>query len=298
MPIFRATFGWSKIDSEVYNQAIKDLKEHIKLLNTHLQGKDYLVGNHLTVADIIVGLSLVIAYQTVLDGGFRKAMPNTSNWVERVVRLPEVVARLGNVKFAAKTIKPVLEEKKKEEAAPKQVAAPKKAVDEDGEEVKPKDKDPRDEPSKLDLYSFKTFFVNHEDRRGAGMQFFFENYVKEDYCIYFVHYEKYEGEGTVLYQTANMLNGFLQRIDHFRKHALAMMAMLGEEPSLEIQGVWLFRGHGIPVEMKDHPQFEYYKVRELSVDSEEDRKLITDFWCAKAGETVNGLKVQECKLHK
>jgi len=43
-----------------------------------------------------------------------------------------------------------------------------------------------------------------------------------------------------------MLNGFLQRIDHFRKHALAMHCMLGEEPNLEIEGVWLFRGKGIP----------------------------------------------------
>jgi len=78
------------------------------------------------------------------------------------------------------------------------------------------------------------------------MKAFFEQYDKAGYSIYFVHYDKYEGEGVVLYQTANMLNGFLQRIDHFRKHALAMMAMLGDEPNLEIEGVWLFRGKGIP----------------------------------------------------
>jgi len=64
--------------------------------------------------------------------------------------------------------------------------------------------------------------------------------------VYFVHYEKYEGEGKVLYQTANLLNGFLQRIDHFRKHTFAMHAMLGEEPNLEIMGVWLFRGKKVP----------------------------------------------------
>lgn len=77
-----------------------------------------------------------------------------------------------------------------------------------------------------------------------------------------------------------------------------MHAILGEEPNLQIQGVWLFRGKGIPQEMKDHPQFEYYKIRELSVDNEDDRKLITDFWSAKVGDTVNGLTVQESKYHK
>lgn len=50
--------------------------------------------------------------------------------------------------------------------------------------------------------------------------------------------------------------------------------------------------------MKEHPQFEYYSVKELDVDKEEDRKLITDFWSAKQGETLNGMKVQEAKLHK
>jgi len=35
------------------------------------------------------------------------------------------------------------------------------------------------------------------------------------------------------------------------------------------------------------------------VKKEEDRKLISDFWSAKAEvSTVNGLKVQECKMFK
>jgi elongation factor 1-gamma len=90
----------------------------------------------------------------------------------------------------------------------------------------------------------------------------------------------------------------LQRFDHFRKHCFAAHAILGEEPSLEIQGVWLFRGKGIPQELKDHPQFEYYKIRELSVDNEDDRNLISEFWTAKQGDVANGLKIQEIKLHK
>lgn len=85
------------------------------------------------------------------------------------------------------------------------------------------------------------------------MPFFFENYDSEGYSIYHLHYEKYEGEGKVQYQFSNLLNGFLQRIDHFRKHCFAMHCMLGEEPNLEIEGVWLFRGKEIPQEMKDHP---------------------------------------------
>jgi hypothetical protein len=48
---------------------------------------------------------LVIPFQTILDGGFRKAMPNAASWVERITKLPEAVKRIGHVKFAQKALK-------------------------------------------------------------------------------------------------------------------------------------------------------------------------------------------------
>jgi len=96
-------------------------------------------------------------------------MPNTGNFVERISKIPEVAARIGNVKFAAKSVKPQLTVAAKEEKkeAPKAVAK----KDEDGAEVVKKEVNPLDAlpPSKFDLFSFKTFFVNHKDRKGEGM---------------------------------------------------------------------------------------------------------------------------------
>jgi len=177
-------------------------------------------------------------------------MPNASAWMERFVHLPEVVRRHGHIKFASKPMKPQLvvapkaEEKKKEDT--KKEAHGDEG--DDGEEKKKKEVNPLDvlPPTTFDLYSFKTLFVNIPDKRGEGMKFFFENYDREGYCVYFVHYEMYADEGKVLHITLNLLNGFLQRIDNFRKHTFAMHAMLGDEPALQIQGVWLFRGKGIP----------------------------------------------------
>jgi len=221
-------------------------------------------------------------------------MPNVSAWLESMIKLPEIVRRLGNIKLSAKAIKPTCPPKEKV------IVAKPAATKDESEKPEKKETDPLDElpPSKLDLYNFKTFYVNHPDRKGEGIKFFFDNYVPEDYTVYHVEYQNYPGEGEVLYQTLNLMNGFLQRIDHFRKHVLAMHAVLGEEPKLAVQGVWLFRGKGIPEQMKDHPQFEYYTKRELDVSNADDRQLISDFWAAKEGETVNGLKVQACKMHK
>lgn len=305
--ILGAVFGHSAVDAEVYDHAIKDMKQTIMMLNTHLNGKSYFVGERITVADIAIAVQVIALFQTAFDSGFRKATQHVTKWIENFVKNPEVISRLGNVKFTTKALKPLLAEKKKKEEV-KVVAAPVKKAekhdeDDDGEE-KPKasGKNPLDSlpPSKFILPDFKTYFVNLKDMKSTeGMTHFFEKYDPEGYCIYFVHYEKYAGEGVLLYQTSNLLNGFLQRMDEkFRQHSFSVLTILGDEPNLEIQGVWMFRGTKIPQEMIDHPQFEYYKQRELKITNEADRQLMSDFWCAKVESIANGLKVQELKSFK
>ena len=88
--IYVSVFGLAQIHADKFNNAIKEIKEAIKTLNTHLEGKPFLVGNRVTVADLVIGLPLVTMYQTVLDGGFRKAMPHATQWIERLIQLPEV----------------------------------------------------------------------------------------------------------------------------------------------------------------------------------------------------------------
>jgi len=190
-------------------------------------------------------------------------------------------------------------------AAPAKAAAKPTPKEDDDDEVekKPSGKNPLDllPPSKFVLPEFKTYFVNLGDKKESeGIPHFFQNYDPEGYSLWFSHYEKYEGEGVLLYQTSNLMNGFLQRMDDkFRNYAFAVIAILGEEPSLEIQAVWLFRGKTIPQEMIDHPQFEYYKTRQLDVTNEADKKIITEFFIAKSEvTTINGAKVQESKMFK
>jgi elongation factor 1-gamma len=307
--ILRGVFGYGEpdIDSDVFNNSVKEVKEIVKVINLQLQGKKNLVGERVTVADIAIAIQLIPLFQTVLDGGFRKAMPNVTAWLEGLVKLPEFVSRIGNVKFSQKALKPLVSEKKEEvKAAPVKPAAkpaPKENDDDDEVEKKPAGKNPLDNlpPSKFVLPEFKTYFVNLGDKKEPeGIPHFFENYDPEGYSLWFSHYDKYDGEGVLLYQTSNLMNGFLQRMDDkFRNYCFAMMAILGDEPNLEIEAVWLFRGKTIPQEMLDHPQFEYYQRRELDIKNEADKKIITEFFCAKSDvTTINGAKVQECKMFK
>ena len=37
--------------------------------------------------------------------------------------------------------------------------------------------------------------------------------------------------------TSNLANGFLQRLEHFRKYCIGVWGVYGEEPNLEIRGI-------------------------------------------------------------
>lgn len=299
-----AIFGWAPVETETYNTAVKDLKAVIISLNAHLQGKSYLVGERLTVADIVTVVSLLLPFQTALDGGFRKSVaPNVAAWLERVLSVPEVVRRLGHVKLAQKVLKPVAPPKKEEVKAAAKPQAAKTAGAEGAEEEDAKPKkvvDPLDAlpPSKLDFMAWKTYFVNLPDKKGEGMTNFWENYDPEGYCLYYAKYDKAEGEGTVTYQFANLLNGFLQRLDDFRRHCFGAVIMTGEEPNLDIESVWMFRGTTIPARMDEHPQWEYFTTRRLDHTNAADRELIGDFWSVKTDGVVQGKKAQIVKAHK
>ena len=171
-------------------------------------------------------------------------------------------------KAAAKPKKEAGAQEEKKEAAPKKAGNPLDALPE----------------SKWDFFNFKTLMVNHKDKAGGGMKALKEQFDPDGYSFWFFHYDKYGSEGTVLFKTENLMKGFLQRFDHFRKHCLAKMCILNEEPNLEIEGVWCFRGAEIPAEMHEHPQFEYYQARKMDFEDAKDFQLIREFWSAEGGK--------------
>jgi elongation factor 1-gamma len=79
-PIYYGVFGHAIVDQKAFNEALKVLKSKLKVLDTHLNGKNFMVGESLTVADVFATVMLSIGFQTVLDAGFRKAMPNLSQY--------------------------------------------------------------------------------------------------------------------------------------------------------------------------------------------------------------------------
>jgi elongation factor 1-gamma len=77
------------------------------MINTHMTGKTFLVGERFTLADISLFTALIMPFGFVLDGGFRKAMPAASAWFDRCSKIQSVINVCGHVKMCDKPVKPV-----------------------------------------------------------------------------------------------------------------------------------------------------------------------------------------------
>ncbi len=130
-------------------------------VNTALSS-DWLVGSNHTVADLCAGFLMICLFQTLLDGGFRKAAPKATALFERVSKLESVVKIYCVIKPYAKALKPTIKVEEKK-VAPKSIAVvkPKKTAD-DLEEVKKSEKNPQ---------IFVSVSLLHASRRSSRSRF-------------------------------------------------------------------------------------------------------------------------------
>ena len=97
-PMALHIFGW-KEDKAAHDNGVKSLKDAVKVLNTRLSDRSWLVGDKLTLADIVAFNALLIPFTFAFDGGFRKAMPKAAEWFLKMSKLPVVTRTAGYVKW-------------------------------------------------------------------------------------------------------------------------------------------------------------------------------------------------------
>ena len=277
-PLIDPIFGWKYHSKEVVNNSQKDLKKRMDVLEKHLEGKEYLVGNNITLADIIMFNKIRFVMQFLYPQQMRdNIFKNVNKWFSKIMETPEAKKAYGRIILCKQVVKAHIPEKKKEEK-------PKEKKDEE-EKPKAKPKNPLDElpPSKLDLETFKRAFLNNKDKADA-MNKFWEEYDPEGYSLWWMEYQNLPEEGKVLFRTSNSKGMFLQKLDNFRKYAFAVHGVYGKEGDYKIRGVWMWRGTDIPNEMKEHDNFPYMTIRKLDINKPEDKQLVNDYW-TKVNET-------------
>jgi len=183
-------------------KAQADIKKSLEYLNGRLATKTFLVGERVTIADIIVAMSLYYLFQKVLDVNFRKPYTNVVRWYTTVVNQTQVKDVIGEVKLSEKAevasgapIK--VAEKKKEEKPKKEEKKPEKKA-----EKKPEPKEEEEEDEKfeeeeakgtnpLDLLPKPTMVFDewkrqysNNDTKPVAMPWLWKNFDKNGYSIW------------------------------------------------------------------------------------------------------------------
>jgi len=267
-------------DQEATKKAIADVRKVLQSLYAHLLTRTFLVRDRLTLADIVVAVSLLPAYRLLLDPGFRKAFKNANRWFLTAINQPNFVAVLGEVALCDK--KPVAPAPEKKEEPKKEQPKPKPKDDDEEDDVP---KEPKKKPfsnlppSKFVLNDFKVAYSN-EDYRTVALPHFYQHYDPEGWSLWLAEY-KYTDDlkGLQSFMVNNLLGGLVQRAENIRDFSFGSFLVFGDSSNYEIHGAILLRGTEWPADvMGEIPDVDSYNFRKVDLNNVEDKEWFEDLW--------------------
>jgi len=104
--------------------AYSDVKQVLSSMEAQLKKTSFLLGDYLTLADIVLVCSLRQAFALLFDPAFRKPFPVVCAWFERCCDMPQFRAVLGDMQLCTQAEKP---KPVKNPVAPKKAEAKAKA---------------------------------------------------------------------------------------------------------------------------------------------------------------------------
>eukprot|EP01023_Acetabularia_acetabulum_P059127 TRINITY_DN7093_c0_g1_i1.p1 TRINITY_DN7093_c0_g1~~TRINITY_DN7093_c0_g1_i1.p1 ORF type:complete len:385 (-),score=81.18 TRINITY_DN7093_c0_g1_i1:126-1280(-) len=236
--------GFWPYDKKKEDAAKEALKRSLGALNTYLLEKTFLVGDKITLADIILSCNLYHGFTKVFDSSFRQPFPNVERYFLTCINQPEFKAVMGDIPLCSEPLKyipPKKEEKKKE----------KKPAEEKPKEAEPEKEEKKEEKpnawmdglpatnmvmdawkrlySNAPVKTFREVAINGLWNGGPVPNSLnnevFTGFDPVGFSFWFCHY-KYNQENTVNFMVMNKVGGFLQRIDYARKYAFGVVAIM------------------------------------------------------------------------
>ncbi|KAI0170026.1 glutathione S-transferase-like protein [Pestalotiopsis sp. NC0098] len=106
-PAVMCVYKLAPFDEKRYDMHVANFTRALKRLEVAVQGgKKYLVGSHLTLADIMVAGPLFASMGFLFDGEMKKEVPETVRYLQGLSELPEFKQFFGELKSIETRIKP------------------------------------------------------------------------------------------------------------------------------------------------------------------------------------------------
>ena len=263
------------------------LKKYLIILDNELNNKNYLLGNRLTLADIVLFRYLRYFMMFNFQDGFRtNKIKNISKWFENIMKTNEAIKAYGRTILCKVPIKPFIGEinknivnYKKEQHEKKEKIEKNGNLNITGKKLSLKEKNELMllKCSKFNIEEFKNNFLNNKNKEDA-MKEFWEEFNPDKYSLWWLEYQNSQDEGNNLSSLINIKNAFLQKLDKFREKCFAVHGVYGTEGNYKIRGVWMWEGKDIPKEIEENEYYNNLTIRYLENNIKEDVELINEYW--------------------
>ena len=266
--------GYAAFDASAVKAAIKEAHKVFAVLDKILMPRTFLVGERITLADIVMFCSVMPAFKLVLDATERSKYVNLTRWFTTLAAQPQFVSVIGEFELCEEAMLEPVKVEAVKAAAPAAAVA---AEDEEPVIAAPKPKNPLDllPPTNFNLEDWKRFYSNN-DTVPTAIDYFWKNFDREGYSIWWVNY-RYNDELAKIFMTCNLVTGLFGRMDHMRKYTFGSFLIFGEDDKNEISGSLIFRGQEIPPEIKAVGDYGSYEWTRMNLDDEKEVKLFNDY---------------------
>jgi len=303
--------GALQANKQAVERSKTDTKKILTYLNDLLLSRTYLVGERITLADIVVAVGLLPLYRYVLEPSIRSPYANVNRWFTTLVNQPQFKKVLGDVKLCDKAVTPESAPKKsetsakkdKKEKAPKQEKPKKEAAadvggdDDEDMPLEPKSKDPFEAYPKGTwvMDDFKRFYSNNPEEK--SIPYFWEKFDADHYSIWYCNY-KYADELTLVFMSSNLIGGMYQRLDKMRKNAFGSMILFGEDHKSNIGGIWVWKGHDLAFTLSTDWQVDYesYEWKKLDPKDPKTKTMVKEYFSWEGD--FDGKKFNQGKIFK
>lgn len=297
--IIKPITGAAPYNKKLVDDALVYLEKITSVYEARLAEFTYLVGERLTIADVMAATSMSIGFKHWFGSEWRKAHPNIVRWFKTVSRHAAASPVLGELEFISKPVEYTPPKKEKAAKAPKaekpkaEKPAKKEAApaEEEEQQEKPKAKHPLEalgKPAAV-LDQWKRVYSN-EDTREKALPWFWENqYDPAEWSLYKVDF-KYNDELTQCFMSNNLIGGFMNRLSASTKYMFGCMVVYGENNNNGITGAFLVRGQDYVPAFDVAPDWESYEFTKLDGSDPATKKFVNNMWAWDEPVEVDGVE--------
>lgn len=292
---FRPIRGKAPYNKKSVTDAAAAVDKITAVFEARLSEFTYLVGERLTLADLLSASLIFRGFQYVFGSEWRAAHPATTRWFKTIMSHPTLAETYKELEFVEKPIEytpPKKEKKEATKAAPKKEATKAAAVEEEepaapAEEKKAKHPlEALGKPASFALDEWKRIYSNEETRETA-LPWLWKHYDPSEYSFWRFDY-KYNDELTLTFMSNNLLGGFFNRLGGSTKYLFGSGVVYGENNNNGIMGVFLVRGDKHEPAFEVAPDWESYTFTQLDASKPENKEFIDDLLSWDKPVVVNG----------